>query len=295
MENTETSKSWEKARNICIVKTLAKLGHFPSRATEKEAWFLSPLRSETQASFSVSLNKNLWYDFGIGKGGSIIDLIMLMKSCTVKEALEYLKNDTETFSFSPSKPEDRLKQAEIRILEVELIYLQGLVDYLKSRNIPFEIAAKYCRQVWYSCKGKRFFAIGLKNHKGGWELRNKYFKTSSSPKTYSLFERGSKQLIITEGMFDFLSLATIDEDLVQNSDCIILNSLAFVERIKMLIPKYEKVLIYLDNDPAGKKAASSLLNQFDNVTDCGDSYSGYGDLNEKLINEGCFKKSLTLK
>ena len=92
-------------------------------------------------------------------------------------------------------------------------------------------------------------------------------------------------------MFDFLSLASIDEDLVQNSDCIILNSLAFLDRIKMLIPKYEKVLIYLDNDPAGKKAAGSLLNQFDNVTDCSDSYSEYRDLNEKLKAE----KSLTLK
>ena len=92
-------------------------------------------------------------------------------------------------------------------------------------------------------------------------------------------------------MFDFLSLVTIDEDLVQNSDCIILNSLAFLERIKMLIPKYEKVLIYLDNDPAGNKAASSLLDQFENVTDCSNSYSDYIDLNEKLKAE----KSLTLK
>ena len=124
MENIETSKSWEKARNICIVKTLAKLGHFPSRKTEKEAWFLSPLRSETQASFSVSLHKNLWYDFGMGKGGSIIDLIMEMKSCTVKEALEYLMNDMATFSFSPLKTEGRLRRTEIRILDVEAIYLQ---------------------------------------------------------------------------------------------------------------------------------------------------------------------------
>ncbi|WP_339656580.1 toprim domain-containing protein [uncultured Salegentibacter sp.] len=154
---------------------------------------------------------------------------------------------------------------------------------------------KYCRQVWYSCKGKRFFALGLENYKKGWELRNKYFKTSSSPKTFSFFERDSNQLIITEGMFDFLSLATIDEDLVQNSDCIILNSLAFLERIKMLILKYDRVLIYLDNDPAGEKAAGSLLNQFDNVTDCSNSYSGYVDLNEKLIKEGSCKKSLTLK
>ncbi|MBO2543596.1 toprim domain-containing protein [Salegentibacter sp. BDJ18] len=286
MENSETSKTWEKARNICIVKTLAKLGHFPSRKTEKEAWFLSPLRSETQASFSVSLVKNLWYDFGIGKGGSIIDLTMAMKSCTVNEALEYLKNDTVAFSFTPPKTAVRLRGVEIGILDIELIYLQGLIDYLKSRNIPLDIGRKYCSQIWYGCQGKRFFAIGLQNHLGGWELRNKYFKTSSSPKTYCFIQNGSRQLIITEGIFDFLSLVTLEENLVQNSDCIILNSLTFIKRMETLMPKYDRVLLYLDNDTAGKKATSLLRNQFDNVIDCSDSYSGYVDLNEKLINEG---------
>ena len=283
--------SCKSARNICIVKTLAKLGHFPTRTSEKEAWFLSPLRSETQASFSVSLIKNLWFDFGLGTGGNTIDLIMLMKSWSVRETLEFLKNDLGSLSFSPPDIEHFTKEPEISILDVQIIYLKALIDYLNSRNIPYEIGRKYCRQVWYRCKGKRFFALGLENYKGGWELRNKYFKTSSSPKTFSFFERGSRQLLITEGMFDFLSLATIDEDLVHNSDCIILNSLAFLGRIKMLIPKYKKVLIYLDNDPAGNKAASSLLDQFDNVTDCSDFYSDYVDLNEKLKAE----KFLTLK
>ena len=283
--------SCKSARNICLVKILAKLGHFPTRTTEKEAWFLSPLRSETQASFSVSLIKNLWFDFGLGKGGNTIDLIMLIRSWSVREALEFLKNDLGSLSFSPQNIEHLIKEPEISILDVQIIHLNALIDYLHSRNITYEVGRKYCRQVWYRCKGKRFFALGLENYKRGWELRNKYFKTSSSPKTFSFFERGSRQLLITEGMFDFLSLATTDEDLVQNSDCIILNSLAFLERIKMFIPKYEKVLIYLDNDPAGKKAAGSLLSQFDNITDCSNSYFGYVDLNEKLKAE----KSLTLK
>ena len=274
--------SCKSARNICIVKTLAKLGHFPTRTSEKEAWFLSPLRSETKASFSVSLVKNLWFDFGLGTGGNTIDLIMLMKSWSVRETLKFLKGDMSSLSFSPPDIEPISKEPEISILDVQIIHLKALIDYLNSRNIPYEIGRKYCRQVWYRCKGKRFFALGLENYKRGWELRNKYFKTSSRPKTFSFFERQSKQLIITEGMFDFLSLATIDEDLVQNSDCIILNSLAFLQRIKMLIPKYEKVLLYLDNDPAGKKAAGSLLNQFQNVTDCSNSYCDYIDLNEKL-------------
>jgi len=65
----------ETARNFSVEKALEKLGHFPKKTTEKEAWFLSPFRSETQASFKVSKTKNRWYDHGEGIGGNVIDLV----------------------------------------------------------------------------------------------------------------------------------------------------------------------------------------------------------------------------
>lgn len=276
--------SCEKARNICIVKSLAKLGHFPSRTTEKEAWFLSPLRSETQASFKVSKIRNSWYDFGIGKGGNLIDLVCLMNDCEVKEALQLLQQDTVTPYFNPPKKQ-HLKKRKIQITAVEPLSHAALINYLKSRRIPVKIALRYCYQVRYRWKDKQYFAIGLENHKGGWELRNKYFKNSSSPKTFSFFEKGSKNLLITEGIFDFLSLASMDKELVKKSDAVVLNSLAFIEKIKLLIPKYKQVLLYLDNDPAGIKATGMLLNLYPNITDKSDSYKPYEDLNEKLKNE----------
>lgn len=277
--------SCKSARNICIVKTLAKLGHFPTRTSEKEAWFLSPLRSETQASFSVSLIKNLWFDFGLGKGGNTIDLIMQMKSCSVKEALEFLMDDMVSFTFSPPKLKLPKKDFDIHIIDIQFLNLNALVKYLESRKIPFEIARKYCRQVWYSYKGKQYFSIGLKNHKGGWELRNKYYKNSSSPKTYSFLERDAEQLVITEGMFDFLSLATIDEKLVVCSDVIILNSLAFIQQIEMILQNYERVLLFLDNDDAGEKATHNLTSRYTHIENCSNRYTGYVDLNEKLKDE----------
>ena len=281
--------SCEKARNICIVKSLAKLGHFPSRTTGKEAWFLSPLRSETQASFKVSKQLNRWYDFGIGEGGNVIDLICLIENCEVKEALRFL--DQESIIPTYSSPNNhRPKKSKIQIAAVKPLDHPALLYYLKSRKINVALARHFCNEVWYQWKEKQYYALGLKNKLGGWELRNKYFKNSSSPKTFSLIENDSKQLLITEGMFDFLSLATIDEDLIQSSDSIILNSLAFIKRIESLIPKYEQVFLYLDNDPAGEKATASLLNQYDHITDRSDSYKDYVDLNEKLKDEKAWKK-----
>src|SRR5690606_10074444 len=102
MNIEQNNLSWSSARKICIVKILAKHGYYPTRKAEKEAWFLSPLRSETQASFSVSLIKNLWYDYGLGKGGNIVDLIMELNNCSPYEAVKSLQENV-SFSFCPEK------------------------------------------------------------------------------------------------------------------------------------------------------------------------------------------------
>ncbi|MDT0648443.1 toprim domain-containing protein [Zunongwangia sp. F260] len=276
------SKSCESARNICIVKTLAKLGHFPSRTSEKEAWFLSPLRSETQASFNVSLRKNLWYDFGIGKGGSIIDLIMAMKSCAINEAVQFLQADTIIPYFIAPAPQ-LPSESKIEITAVGPLKHYALKGYLRSRRIPVEVARRYCKEVWYKLRGQEYFAVGLENNLGGWELRNKYYKNSSSPKSYSFIDHSSNRLVVTEGILDFLTLAVLNEGLLNTSDGIVLNSLAFLTDIKKIISEYHEIFLFLDNDPAGEKATTLLLRFSANVTDCSGFYHPYKDLNEKLI------------
>ena len=89
----------ETARDFSVIKTLEKLGHFPKRTTEKEAWFLSPFRSETQASFKVSKTKNRWYDHGEGVGGNVIDLVCKIKKKKKQEALKFLNDESFCFFF----------------------------------------------------------------------------------------------------------------------------------------------------------------------------------------------------
>jgi len=279
-------QSWSSARKICIVKTLANLGHYPTRKSEKEAWFLSPLRSETQASFNVSLNKNLWYDFGTGKGGNVIDLVILLENCSFQEALNFLSDNTISFSFCPDIPDTKKDtDAVIDIVQVQSISHPALCGYLRTRSIPLAVANAYCKEIRYKLKGKEFFSLGLQNHLGGWELRNKYFKGSSSPKSYTHLKNGSCRLLVTEGLFDFLSLTVLENKLVNTSDVIILNSLSFLAQIQIHIPEYQQVLLYLDNDAAGDSATGKLLTRFDNITDERNSYKNFKDLNEKMNNE----------
>ena len=272
----------EKARNIDIVSTLAKSGHFPVRKTEKEAWFLSPFRSETQASFKVSLKKNYWIDFGTFEGGSTIDLVMKMENCSVKEALERLSGNMDHFSFhrrsNPTKTEH--KANPIEIIEVKEIEHQALQNYLSSRKISTKTARKLCKEIHYRIGGRKYFAIGLRNRSGGWELRNRYWKGSTSPKDVSMIGKRFKKLAITEGMFDMLTLMELIPDIGNSHDLLILNTTAFVKRMTTEIGEYENVELFLDRDKTGLGMAELLLEKCPNSRDMSFLYEDFKDMNE---------------
>ncbi|WP_136480919.1 toprim domain-containing protein [Cognatitamlana onchidii] len=271
----------ETARNFSVLTALEKLGYFPNRTTEKEAWFLSPFRSETQASFKVSLTRNRWYDHGMGIGGNVIDLVSRILKCTVKEALEFLNNEISHFSFQ-QQPIILQRTTGIIITKVQEIKHPALIRYLQSRSIPLSIAKLYCKEVWYTHKTKTYFAIGLKNDLGGWELRNKILKNSSSPKTFTHINQGHSQLIILEGMFDLMSLAVMSNVLLNTSDILILNSIAFIKDVEQYITNYTTVRLYLDKDNTGQNISQYLTKKFKHIKDQSASYKHYKDLNELL-------------
>ena len=264
----------ETARDFSVEKALEKLGHFPKRTAEKEAWFLSPFRSETQASFKVSKTKNRWYDHGEGVGGNVIDLVCRILKCSIKEALEFLGDGIKGFSFQQQQVFN-INEIKIEVTKIQELTHPALIQYLSSRGISKTIAKTYCKEVWYRYKDAQFFAIGLNNHKNGWELRNKIYKNSSSPKSYTYIQNDNKQLIILEGLFDLLTLVTLDEGLLKSSDSIVLNSITFIKDVESFINNYEIVLLYLDNDTAGMHATKYLLDKYTNAIDKSAIYKIY--------------------
>ena len=66
----------QEIKAISISGFLSSKGYEPANKKGYKWWYLSPLHTEQTASFKVDLNKNVWYDFGLGKGGNIIDLAM---------------------------------------------------------------------------------------------------------------------------------------------------------------------------------------------------------------------------
>lgn len=274
----------DTAREIPIVEFLKKNGHFPTKENQNSAWYLSPIRKESEASFKVSKILNRWYDHGAGKGGNIIDLVIEMNNnCRVSEALVILDKNIPSFSFQQQnsfavlKPED-----EIEVEKVVPLRHPALVNYLLCRRINPSAISKFARQVHYRLKGKQYFAIGLENVSGGWELRNPYYKNSAAPKDYSYFSTSKQLLSVTEGMFDFFSLLTLYPALPRKSDFLVLNSVSFINRIQKVAKSYPKVGLYLDNDNAGIKATKQLMADLNNSVDMSAVYSPKKDLNEYL-------------
>jgi len=274
----------KKARSLSIISTLKKIGYSPTKETERDAWYLSPLRNEKDASFKVCKRKNLWYDFGLGKGGNNLDLIIEMKG-SVQNALSFLKMEIDSFSFhqQPILPEKQ--ESKNSITAVKDIQNFRLISYLYSRGIPIYTARQICKEVHYTNKGKNFYSIGLQNISGGWDLRNKYHKNASSPKDISLIKKRCATLIITEGMFDMLSLLVAYPNLSSRADLLILNSISLAKKASIFLPEYHSVELCLDRDLGGQKTTEYFLNASNNCIDKSSLYDKYKDPNDWLVNK----------
>lgn len=271
-----------------IIEFLNHKGFAPEKIKGNNYWYISPIRDgERTASFKVDSSKNVWFDHGLGIGGNIIDLGI--KIFDTDDISTVLKAISETFSFFPQqkrivKSVPKLQRSpKLKVNEIRDIKSRYLINYLNKRGISIEVAQRYCKEYSYTNAGRDWVSIGFQNQSGGAELRSPNFKSCVSPKDISLIENGGENLLLFEGFFDFLSYLMIPAFQIENADYLVLSSLALVNRLFSLLPHYEKVYLFLDNDQAGKEAVITLKAEHPKVIDMSGLYSTMKDLNEYLI------------
>jgi hypothetical protein len=276
------------AKQIDMVEYLGKLGYHPTRVKNHDYWYLSPLREETEASFKINRNLNAWYDHGLGVGGNIIDFGIAYHKCSVKELLAKLRPG---FSFHPqtcsvARHPEADEKGKINILKEGEISSVVLQKYLTSRSIPLDLANQFCKEITFELYGRKHVAVGFQNNSGGYELRNPYFKGSSSPKDISFIDNGSKDLSVFEGFFDFLSLLVVQQKTnMPLTNCLVFNSLAFFERLRPEMAKHLSINLFFDRDPAGTKCTARALHLGDQYKDRSSLFQGHKDVNEWLTNK----------
>ena len=70
---------------------LADLGIYPAKDSGYYGMYHSPYREDHNASMKVDFDKNLWIDYGTNEGGTLVDLVMKMESCSFHEAVNKLE------------------------------------------------------------------------------------------------------------------------------------------------------------------------------------------------------------
>lgn len=89
-------KTIQAIKCLSIRAYLAERGLQPTKDNPRYGLYLLPLREERTPSFKVDYVQNLWYDFGLGEGGSIIDLVMRLERCDFAQAVRLLGSGERT-------------------------------------------------------------------------------------------------------------------------------------------------------------------------------------------------------
>ncbi len=290
------------AKQIDLVDYLASLGHQPQKVNNQDYWYISPLRDEKTASFKVNRKLNVWYDHATGKGGNLIDFGTQYFNCSVAELLQRLSGQAvPSFSFHqqqqtghshnvqsyPAGEKKENPESKIVIVDSRVLADKSLLDYVHKRNIPQDIASRFCREVDFLLYGKKQTVVGFQNNAGGYELRSPNFKGSSSPKDITFIDNRAKSVAVFEGFFNYLSYRTMNHKAGEPlTNFLVLNSLSFFEKSHNLMESHEQVHLYLDRDKAGIYCVQEALkwNQY-LYKDQSHLYSNHKDLNDWLVNK----------
>ena len=299
----------QEIKTIKLQDFLASLGYTPTKQQGNKLSYLSPFRQESHASFKVNTERNQWYDFGLGKGGNIIDLAeLLYKSSDVSYLIRKIEdnvpNCTSIFSTSFAGIKEKQQTNYFENLQILPLSHPALMRYLWDRCIDLEMAASVCKELHYDSNGKHYFGIGFPNIAGGYELRNPFFKGCIAPKDISHFyaDKPKKACFLFEGFMDFLSFMTLKrKENPQNTglrqqDYMVLNSVTNIHKTIERLSRYDSVQCFLDNDDAGRNAYLQLSKELGKpVTDASTLYNSFKDLNEYLCAESKHSEKAEIK
>jgi len=149
----------------------------------------SPFRNERTPSFSISPDKQMWYDFGSSEGGDAISFVEKIENLSFGEAVEFLADIAgveipKTFGENkgPSKKQKQdiftLHEAACTYFATQLQKSKPALKYLHDRGINDETIKRWA--LGYGGDGKD----GLTKH-----LLNKNYKEAQIAESGVAFER----------------------------------------------------------------------------------------------------------
>ena len=299
----------DQAKAIPLEQLLEPLGHVPRHTKGQDLWYTSPFRQESQPSFKVNTAFNSWYDFGLGKGGNILDFVMVYFQVSgIPDALAELdriagiqraRSPLPLFPAEtspepvapplPAAPQEPAATPGIHLKKVQPLQNTALIRYLETRAIPVAVARPFVQEAYYTVPGRdrTYFALAFANDSGGHELRNPYFKGVAGSKDISRLDgRDTGTVAVFEGFMDFLSWLAHGRTPHPPCPALVLNSTALKDRAVEVIRQtnVQAVHLYLDQDDTGRRLTGDMQAALSDMPVMNKSglYKGYEDFNAFL-------------
>ncbi len=294
------------SNRISIRDFLARRGIQPKYERSGYGMYLSPLREERTPSFKVDYVRNLWYDFGLGEGGTLLTLVMRLERCDRYAAIRILSNGEIRQAGSTSLssgiyerpavggPSPVVRPATVpalRVLSDAPLRHPALVGYLASRGIVPSVAAAFCREVRYEVNDSS--AINATNdvnaitdcpaigaiasfHAGNDPMACESDRAMSA---------SHASVMVFEGFIDFLSYLSLANNIHPVSDTVVLNSVVNLSKAVPFLNRHSVIHAFFDNDETGRKTTSDLhrLCPRSEIIDQSCFYRRYKDVNDYLI------------
>ena len=273
--------------SIKLEEVLVSLGHHPTKQNEKEAWYLNPFSTETQASFKLNKRNNIWYLHSEGIGGNNIDFMKKYLNASIKEVLAWAEQ--QNFSSFQSQKDYHSKSSSLNyhITEIKELQNENLKIYLQQRGLSPTVYS-LVKEVHFAIGEKKLYAIGFENFSGGWELRNSFYKGSLQKKDISIVNLNNenqnetgKRIVVFEGFMDALSFVEMKPFFI--GDLLVMNSISLLNRTKEHLKIYSEIHLFLDNDKAGETCKNEILKSFPEAKNHSEIYALHKDLNEYFV------------
>ena len=262
-----------EAKQIRIEEYLHSLGYDPVRRQGGNLWYKSPFRDEREPSFKVNTERNLWYDFGAGRGGNIIALAQeLYASDSLPYLLERIAEQAPgvhpvSFSFGKQTP----LKTEFPTVGGGAALFPRLVFLSAAEGDKYGAGKKRMQGSALSDRRQTILCRRLPQPFGE---ATRYATSSSrgashrrtSP-TYGRNSRG-RPAASSRGFMDYLSFLTLrlercpERPDLDGQDYIVLNSTSNLSKAIRPLDGYGRIHCFLDNDKAGMEAVQELREEY---------------------------------
>lgn len=166
----------DTAKQIPISDYLHSLGYSPIKQQGSSLWYKSPFREEKEPSFKVNTDLNLWFDFGLGRGGNILSLA---KELYLTDSLPYLLEKIASqsphicpvdFSFCQQRSEPSFQHLEVRELSHP-----ALLRYLRERGIDTTLAKIECKELHFTNNTPTLFWAGIPGNQADFPAEESFY------------------------------------------------------------------------------------------------------------------------